>query len=341
MGNLPQLNAIRWDLDGDGSASDTGYSTAFPSGLAGMGCPSTGCTGYELTGNLDFDTNGSGSADTGDDYWNDGSGWDPLGYHVTEDETYKFDAFFDGNGHTISNLFINRTDSDDPSLFGLIGVSGSVSNVGLNHVDVTGRDFVGALAGDNDGVVSASYATGHQIKGRNYVGGLVGFSEGTVRVAYASIDVDGNDIVGGLVGGNKGSIQASYSRGIVSARDHAGSLVGVDDQGSISASYATGQVISNGNVVGGLLGSGPSTDVTDSYWDTSATGRATSSGGSGQTTNDLRSPTDYSGIYSAWNVDIDGDDAGDNPWDFGGTADYPVIAGGLRWQRHVVLGGIR
>ena len=325
VGNLPQLNAIRWDLDGDGSASDTGYSTAFPSGLAGMGCPSTGCTGYELTDNLDFDTNGSGSGDAGDDYWNDGSGWDPLGYHVSEDETYKFDASFDGNGHTISNLFINRADSDDASLFGLIGGSGLVSNVGLDHVDVTGRDFVGALAADNDGVISASYATGHQINGRNYVGGLVGFSEGTVRAAYASIDVDGADIVGGLVGGNKGSVRASYSRGIVSARNHVGSLVGLDDQGTISASYATGQVISDGDVVGGLLGSGPSTDVTDSYWDTSATGLATSGGGTGQTTNDLRSPTEYSGIYSAWDVDINGDDTGDDPWDFGGADVYPAL----------------
>ena len=325
VGTPGQLNAIRWDLDGDGSASDPGYDLAFPGGLAGMGCPSTGCTGYELTGNLDFDTNGSGSGDAGDDYWTDGSGWDPLGYHVSEGETYKFDASFNGNGHTISNLFINRAESDDASLFGLIGGSGSVSNVGLDHVDVTGRDFVGALAGDNDGVISASYGTGHQINGRNYVGGLVGFSEGTVRAAYASIDVDGADIVGGLVGGNKGSVRASYSRGIVSARNHVGSLVGLDDQGTILASYATGQVISDGDVVGGLLGSGPSTDVTDSYWDTSATGWATSSGGSGQTTNDLRSPTEYSGIYSAWDVDINGDDTGDDPWDFGGADVYPAL----------------
>ena len=47
-----QLNAIRYDLDGDGtpaSANASDYSSAFPNAVEGMGCPSSGCTGYELT----------------------------------------------------------------------------------------------------------------------------------------------------------------------------------------------------------------------------------------------------------------------------------------------------
>ena len=62
-----------------------------------MGCPSEGCIGYELSANLDFDTNGSGDADAGDAYWNDGGGWDPIG-----DGDFGFNATFDGNGYTIS-----------------------------------------------------------------------------------------------------------------------------------------------------------------------------------------------------------------------------------------------
>ena len=57
-----QLNAIRWDLDGDGAADDTAnqasYAAAFPNAAAGMGCPSNRCTGYELTANLDFSGTG-------------------------------------------------------------------------------------------------------------------------------------------------------------------------------------------------------------------------------------------------------------------------------------------
>ena len=61
VADLAQLNAIRWDLDGDGVASEAGYATAFPDAPADMGCPATGCTGYELTADLDLDTDGSGT----------------------------------------------------------------------------------------------------------------------------------------------------------------------------------------------------------------------------------------------------------------------------------------
>ena len=43
VSSLAQLNAIRWDLDGDGSTTDTGYAAAFPNAVTGMGCPSAGC----------------------------------------------------------------------------------------------------------------------------------------------------------------------------------------------------------------------------------------------------------------------------------------------------------
>ena len=38
-----QLNAIRWDLEGNGAVDDstnaTSYATAFPDPVSGMGCP--------------------------------------------------------------------------------------------------------------------------------------------------------------------------------------------------------------------------------------------------------------------------------------------------------------
>ena len=43
------------------------------------GCPIAGCTGYELTQDLNFDTNENGQFDEGDSYWNEGKGWQPIG----------------------------------------------------------------------------------------------------------------------------------------------------------------------------------------------------------------------------------------------------------------------
>ena len=73
---LAQLNAVRWDLDGNGSPQAlraTDYAAAFPSALSGMGCMTT-CIGYELDANLDFDTNRNGTADSADAYYNNAWG---------------------------------------------------------------------------------------------------------------------------------------------------------------------------------------------------------------------------------------------------------------------------
>ena len=59
---LEQLDAVRWDLDGDGVVDDEAnaerYFAAFPDAAEGMGC-AEGCRGYELTRDLDFKSAGS------------------------------------------------------------------------------------------------------------------------------------------------------------------------------------------------------------------------------------------------------------------------------------------
>ena len=136
--NLAQLNAIRWDLDGDGSSTKTGYADAFPTAASGMGCPVSVCTGYELTTDLDFDTGGSGLVDAADDHWNDGAGWEPIG-----GSTNNFSATFHGNGNTISNLLINRGSSNEVGLFGDADSSSEVRHVSLVSTDVTVHSYVG------------------------------------------------------------------------------------------------------------------------------------------------------------------------------------------------------
>ena len=72
--NLAQLNAIRWDPDGDGSSGNSNYNEAYPLAQSAMGCPASGCRGYELAADLNLDTDGDGEVDSDDDYWNDGAG---------------------------------------------------------------------------------------------------------------------------------------------------------------------------------------------------------------------------------------------------------------------------
>ena len=140
VSNLAQFDAMSYDLDGDGLADAPSnwrhYHAAFIEGSLDMGCPA-GCIGYELTTNLDFDTDGDGDIDSGEDYWNDRDGWAPVG-----DAFDSFTATFDGDGHTVSNLFIEFSDSSaryPAGLFGLIR-DGVVRGVGLLEIDVTDGD---------------------------------------------------------------------------------------------------------------------------------------------------------------------------------------------------------
>ena len=344
VANLAQLNAIRWDLDGDGASTDPGYAAAFPAPVAGMGCPASGCLGYELTTDLDFDTDGDGAVDADDTYWNDGYGWAPIG-----DNRGDFGATFEGNGHTIANLFINRSFAAGVALFEAAGPSSVVRRVRLRDVAVTGDTAVAALVGYSKGTVHASAASG-RVQGRNrFAGGLVGWHTGTVSASTASVAVQGKESTGGIVGTNYGgTVAASYASGTVTGATATGGLVGLNS-GTITASYTTGAVTgttSTGGLAGqnfsritasyatgavtgtthtgGLVGENADR-VTASYWDTATSGQSSSGGGAGKTTSALQTPTAATGIYATWNVDLDGDGTGDHPWNFGTASQYPVL----------------
>ena len=352
---LAQLDTIRYDLYGDGSPTSAGaaayraaFPLAFPDTNARLRCGGP-CLGYELLADLDFfDTNGDGQVDTNDDtngdgqvaaddtpYWNNGAGWEPI---ATGSSNWR--ATFEGHGHTIRHLFINRPAADQVGLFGRVASfgSGPIRAVGVIEVDVTGNDYVGGLVGWNRGGVTASYATG-RVSGESEVGGLVGRNfSGTITASYATGRVSGDSEVGGLVGRNySGTITASYATGRVSGDSEVGGLVGRNFSGTIMASYATGAVTGSSEA-GGLVGRNFFGTITASYWDTTTSGHDTSDGGTGQTTATLQAPTDYNGIYQTWNVDLNGDSMNDDPWDFGTSSQYPVLSvdmngvGGATWQ---------
>ena len=329
ISNLEQLNAIRHDLDGDGSSHDAAYASAFPGIDPATYCPSDGCSGYELNASLDFDNAASYASGSVNTAWTTGSGWSPINL---------FNATFDGNGHTISNLY-----SKSNGLFLRIKNAATVRNVGIVDVSVDaaassnnlcgqvgGLTGVGGLVGDNVGIVSASYVTG-SVSGHNNVGGLVGLNRASSSVSrsYSSASVSGNAAVGGLVGCNQGSnasISSTYAIGSVSGSNNIGGLVGFNRvQSKIGSSYAIGSVSGSGNNVGGLVGRNHQGGkvVVASIWNTETSGQTAGVGAgssskvSGATTAQMQSPTGYAGIYSAW--------SGNDVWDFGSSSEYPKL----------------
>ena len=250
--NVKQLNAIRYDLDGDGNIGSgvEAYKDAFH----GVRPPSNvNYRGYELAADLDF----AGSV------WAlrvSGSppfqvvlnGWNPIGTSGTQ-----YTALFEGNGYTITGLYINRLNTDNVGLFGVVK-DGVIRNVGLEKVEVTASNYVGSLVGWNEGTITDSYAIG-RVKGENDVGGLVGDNGGTITSSFARVTVlprvsaENRFRAGGLAGRNGGSIMASYAMGDVSGGHQVGGLVGWNT-GDITSSYAVGTVTGRDNHAGGLVG---------------------------------------------------------------------------------------
>ena len=333
VSDVHQLYAIRRDLDGNGDATHANYVDAFPGRATGagnwMGCPAGTCTGYELANDLDFDGDGDGDVDIADyagTYWGVGQGWTPIGSNAL-----PYSATFEGNGHTIFRLFINRPSRDQVGLFGVVNTAGGVRNVGLSQAHVTGRDNVGALAGStaNGASVANVWADG-RVTGRNIIGGLLGRINGPVTASYSRGAVTGSGTAaGGLAGqfGNSASVTAVYATGAVSGNTIAGGLTGQAGTGTVTAAYATGAVsISSGTFVGGLAGNSAGT-WNHACYDRETTGQQDNTGkGEPKFTADLQEPAGYTGIYADWNVDLDGDDNPDNPWDFGGPEEYPLLS---------------
>ena len=312
ISDLEGLNAMRYQLDG------TGYRKSANTPKITVGCAVGGCNGYELTTDLDFLAEDSYSSAVNKAEWTVESykdradnGWQPIG-----DFDNQFIAFFEGNNHTISNLMINRPSVNYIGLFGYAESATRIVNISLSNVRIVGRNFVGSLVGfiKASSSIANSYAMG-EVKGGRKVGGLVGHSEGNITNSYAAVEVKGRREIGGLVGHSESNIINSYATGAVQGRREIGGLVGWAE-GNIMNSYASG-AIEGDSSVGGLVGMSTASSIINSYWDTDTSGIETSDGGEAKTTDDLQLPTTPTDtIYLDWRT---------TDWDFGSSAQYPIL----------------
>ena len=261
--DLAQLNAIRFDSNGDanperGTAYE--YTSAFPGIISdGPGCPIR-CKGYELVVDLDFDTNGNGRADAGDRFWNDGLGWSPMPI-----ANHHFVATFEGNGHTISNLYMDKPQQmSTVGLFGTIGGGASVRNLILDGVVVRsgGGHMVAGLVGHNWGTISNVHVSGTVTGGFQDIGLLVGENRGRVADSSARGRVAADNDVGLLVGENYNDVVRSNASGAATGRYSVGGLVGkqlgarstVIGSSAVVTVTGTTAVSGGGRWIGGLVG---------------------------------------------------------------------------------------
>lgn len=176
-----------------------------------------------------------------------------------------FSGVFDGGGYAISGFVCgNPLYYDSVGLFGYVG--GMVTNVGLIDPNVGGGFgyYIGALVGDNHGLVSNCFVEDANVVGENwYAGGLMGRNEGTMTDCRSAGAVGGR-IAGGLVGLNRGSIEGCSSVAVVAGDDRIGGLVGDNSGGTVTNCWSAGTVTGD-DKTGGLVGGNSNGTIAGCY----------------------------------------------------------------------------
>ena len=205
-----------------------------------------------------------------------GKGWTPIGTNYEK----RYKGTFDGRGHTIKGLTVTTNDQF-VGLFGYLDKAGTVKNVVMEGIQITSNHVL--MSGNTGGVVGYSWGTiencsvSGSVSGTNCVGGVVGSQKaGSIIGCSSSAIVKGTRYVGGVAGEKWGTMTACYATGNViieidrTQNISGGGLVGFNDGISLLSCYATGNVTSTGsgtgNVhIGGFLGDNYTT-VTACYW---------------------------------------------------------------------------
>jgi len=272
---------------------------------------------FTLMNNLDSTT--PGYTELASPTANQGKGWQPIGIWPN-----PFTGSFDGQGFEIGDLFIDREGEDNVGLFSFVNTGASIVGIAVMNATVTGELYVGGLVGHNRGSLSNCHSTGN-VAGHTHVGGLVGESGGIVSNTYSAASVSGSFEVGGLIGQNHGTVSKSHSTGTATGYEYVGGLVGWNHEGTVSNSYSSARVdgeslvgglvghnrgsvsncYSTGNVtgyedVGGMVGRNYQGTVSNSFWDIETSGQATSAGGTGRNTTEMKTIATFSGV--AWNI---------------------------------------
>ena len=259
----------------------------------------------------------------------DNGGWTPIS---------KFKGTFNGNGHTISNLKINRSDLEYYGLFTYLG-GATVKNLRLENVDVVGLNYVGGLAGktESNAIIENISVTG-AVQGIGNVGGLVGcIVQSKCANLYSGAIAKGEKVVGGLAGGIdfKTELFNSFSTGDVYGLASSGQKIGGFAGGIASSKiieniYATGNVYApNSYSVGGLIGHLSYTPVKNCYSTGDVVASSSVGGIVGTTHSSSASVATITNAFASGTVNSKGSTAGGIVGNLYGTVENCTFKGDL------------
>ena len=184
--------------------------------------------------------------------------WTPIGNFARN----KYQGTFDGNGKTISNLYIINAASEHLGFFGY-AEKGSIKNITFDNAKVksTVDHWTGILAGFEELCIIENIKTlaNCSVEGKYGVGGIAGMASGDIGNCENHAMVNGANSVGGIVGGYRES-----GKSIISCANY-GVVTGTGNNvGGIAGNFGSGTIqncanygdITGADIVGNLIGFG-------------------------------------------------------------------------------------
>mgnify|MGYP007046731356 CR=1 FL=1 len=203
-------------------------------------------------------------------------GWQPIGYG----DKARYSGIFDGCGHKVKGVWINRPDENFVGFFSYIGNSDIATvknlNVELDNKGVVGHDYTGGFIGCSYGNMMNCSVTGGPVSGFYRVGKFIGENNTLMINCYAAGDKifclgDSQNRSSMRIGGFAGSsgpfdtgalIENCFSTCDVESegKQLIGGFVGCQRYGTVRKCYTSGNVnlIGTGDTtwVGGFIGFG-------------------------------------------------------------------------------------
>ena len=176
--------------------------------------------------------------------------WEPIGYNK------KYYGTFDGNGKTITNLYINASQAS-MGLFGYTSQS-TIKNLTIDNANVTNTQYnTGILAGKagfESTLQNIKISETCQIKGGKQTGGIAGILDCNANNCVNYATVQGIEDVGGLFGyysrsGTSMTACANYGN-VTASSTNIGGLVGYFGSGTIQDCANYGNVKGTYRVAG-------------------------------------------------------------------------------------------
>ena len=226
-------------------------------------------------------------------------GFEPIG---------EFSGVFIGDNKIIAGLNINRPDEDSVGLFRSLAKGAKVSGIVFDTASyfgedysyeynrdkgvIQGRNYVGTLAGVDNGAELERIYVKYRISGEDYVGGIIGMkTSGSLSLSASRDTVSGKVYVGGLVGGMRSlrtpnTIKDCYSIATVLGEQNVGGLTGYSNTAWVENSFGAGNVVGTSDF-GGLVGKDVKSTYTSVYYDSTLWQTKTTAAGELRTTDQM------------------------------------------------------